>query len=83
MGSPLVSPGWKQKKKPLKDPRGVYFPRFLGVDHFKVIFEFITVLLLFYVLVFWPRSICDVNLPTRNQTCTSPPLEGKLLTSGP
>ena len=27
---------------------------FFNVDHFKVFMEFITILLLFYVLVFWP-----------------------------
>jgi len=28
---------------------------FLDVDHFKVFIEFITILFLFYVLVFWPQ----------------------------
>ena len=31
-----------------------FFFFFFSVDHFKVFMEFITVLLLFYVLVFWP-----------------------------
>ena len=33
---------------------------------FKVFIEFVTILLLFYVLVFWPRSMWDLNFLTRN-----------------
>ena len=32
---------------------------------FKVFIEFITILLLFYVLVFWPQGIRDL-IPTRD-----------------
>ena len=37
---------------------------------FKVFIEFVTILLLFYVLVFWPRGMWDLSSPTRNQTLT-------------
>ena len=37
---------------------------------FKVFIEFVTILLLFYVLVFWPRGTWDLSFPTRDQTCT-------------
>ena len=37
---------------------------------FKVFIEFITILLLFYVLVFWPQGMWDLSSQTRDQTCT-------------
>ena len=37
---------------------------------FKVFIEFVTILLLFYVLVFWPPGMWDFTSPTRNQTHT-------------
>ena len=37
---------------------------------FKVFIEFVTVLLLFYVLVFWPRGMWDLSSPNRDWTCT-------------
>ena len=49
---------------------------------FKDFIEFITILLLFYLLVFWWRDMWDLISPTRNQT-TSLALEGKFLTTGP
>ena len=33
---------------------------------FKVFIEFVTTLLLFYVLVFWPQGMCDPNSLTRD-----------------
>ena len=36
---------------------------------FKVIIEFVKILLLFYVLVFWPQGMWDLSSPTRDQTC--------------
>ena len=33
---------------------------------FKVFIEFVTILLLFYILVFWPGSMWDLNFLTRN-----------------
>ena len=41
-----------------------------------------TVLLLFYVSVFWPRGLWNISLPTKNQTHTYA-LEGQVLTTGP
>ena len=32
----------------------------------KVFIEFVTILLLFYVLVFWLRGMWDLSSPTRN-----------------
>ena len=37
---------------------------------FKVLIEFVTILLLFYVLVFWPRGMWDLSSPTRDRTRT-------------
>ena len=39
---------------------------------FKVFIEFVTILLLFYVLVFWLQGMCDLNSLTRDWTCTHP-----------
>ena len=36
----------------------------------KVFIEFVTLLLLFYVLGFWPQDLWDLSSPTGNQTCT-------------
>ena len=49
---------------------------------FKVFIELITILLLFYVLVFWPQGMWDLRSPTRDRT-PPPALEGKVLTAGP
>ena len=43
---------------------------FLMWTIFKVIIEFVTILLLFYVLVFWPWGMWDLSSPTRDQTHT-------------
>ena len=48
---------------------------------FKVFIESVTILLLFYVLVFWLQGMWDLSSPTRDQTHT-PALEGEVLTSG-
>ena len=37
---------------------------------FKVFFEFVTILIQFYVLFFWRRGMWDLNAPTRDQTQT-------------
>ena len=37
---------------------------------FKVFVEFVTILLLFYVLAFWPQGMWDLNFPTRDGTRT-------------
>ena len=36
-----------------------------------VFIEFVTILLLFYVLFFGPRGVCELTFPTRDQTSTS------------
>ena len=37
---------------------------------FRVFIEFVTTLLLFYVLVFWPQGMWDLSSLTRDWTCT-------------
>ena len=37
---------------------------------FKGFVESVTILLLFYVLVFWPRGMWDLSSPTRDRTYT-------------
>ena len=44
---------------------------FLMWTIFKVFIEFVTILLLLYVLVFWPRGMWDLSSPTRDRTRTS------------
>ena len=38
---------------------------------FKVSIEFVTLLLLFYVWVFWPGGMLDLSSPTKDQTHTT------------
>ena len=38
-------------------------------DFFKVFIEFVIILLLFYVLVFWPRGTWDLSSLNRDSTC--------------
>ena len=52
---------------------------FLCVPYFKVFIEFVTILLLFYVLVFWPRGMWD-SWPGMEPM--PPALEGEVLTTG-
>ena len=53
-----------------------FFFLFFDVGHsLKVFIEFVTVLLLFYVLVFWPRGMWDLSSLTRDWTC--PPCIGR------
>ena len=50
----------------------LFFPPFLKIfllwAIFKVFIEFITILLLFYVLIFLATSMWDLSSPTRDQT---------------
>ena len=48
---------------------------------FKVFIEFVTILLLFYVLFFWPGGMWDLSSLTRDQTLT-PCIERQSLTTG-
>ena len=46
---------------------------FFDVDHFKIFIEFVTLLLLFYVLSFWPQGMWDLGSPVKvwtHITCT-------------
>ena len=56
------------------------FSSFLFI--FKVFIEFVTILFLFYVLVFWPQGMQDLSSLTRNQIYT-PCIRSKVLTTGP
>ena len=49
---------------------------------FKVFIEFVTMLLLFYVLVFWPEA-CGILAPQPGTEPAPPALEGEVLTTGP
>ena len=48
----------------------------------KVFIEFVTILLLLYVFVFWLRGTWDLSSLTRNRTHT-PTLEGEVFIAGP
>ena len=48
---------------------------------FLIFIEFVTILLLFYVLAFWPQGMWGLSSLTRDQT-TPPVLEGEVLTTG-
>ena len=50
-------------------------------NFFKVFIEFVAVLLLLYVLVFWPGDMWDLSSPPRDQTHTST-LEGQVPSTG-
>ena len=49
---------------------------------FKVFVEFVTILLLFYVLVF-DHEACEILVPPPGIKPTPPTLEGEVLTNGP
>ena len=49
---------------------------------FKLFIEFLTILLLVYVLVFWPRGI-EISAPRSGIKPVPPASEGKVLTTGP
>ena len=54
-----------------KKTMNVFFLRFFNMDHlFKIFFEFVTILVLFYALVFWPHGLWDLSSPTRAWTYT-------------
>ena len=48
---------------------------------FKVLIEFVTILLLSYVLTFWPGGMWDLSSITRNRTCMSC-IGGEVLNTG-
>ena len=48
-----------------------FFKRFfLMRTMFKAFVEFVTIVFLFYVLVFWPQGIWELSSPTRDPTHT-------------
>ena len=47
-----------------------FFKIFFDVDHLKIFVEFVTILLLFYVLFFWLRGMWDLSSSARDQTHT-------------
>ena len=47
-----------------------YLKYFFDMGYFKVFIEFVTILLLFYVLVFWLRGMWGLSSTTKNQPCT-------------
>lgn len=49
---------------------------------FKVFTEFFTMLLLSYVLFFWPQDTCDLSFRLGIEP-VPPELEGKVLTTAP
>ena len=49
---------------------GIYFKIFLTWTIFKVFIEFVTILFLFYVLLFWLRYMWDLISWTRDQIHT-------------
>ena len=52
-------------------PRHFFLNNFLlWTIFFNIFIEFVTILLLFYVLVFWREGMWDLSSPTRDQTCT-------------
>ena len=40
------------------------------MDHFIIFIDFVTILVLFYVLVFWPRDMWDLSSLTTDETHT-------------
>ena len=56
---------------------------FFDVYHFKVFIEFITVLILFYVVFFSGHEACRILAPWPGMEPTSLALEGEVLTTGP
>ena len=51
---------------------------------FKLFIEFVTILLLCHVLVFWPRGLWDSQRLDRGSNLDpTPALEGEVLTTGP
>ena len=47
-----------------------YLKYFFDMGYFKVFIEFVTILLLFYVLVFWLRGMWGLSSSTKNRPCT-------------
>ena len=61
----------------------IFFFFFLSGPVFKVFIEFVTILLLFYVLAFWPRRMCDILASQPGMEPTPPILECEVLIDEP
>ena len=48
-----------------------------------IFIEFVIILLLFYVLVFWPQGMWDLTSPDQGLNPHPPALECEVLTTGP
>ena len=60
----------------------LFFFFFLIWTIFKVFTEFVTILLLFYVSIFWPREACGILAPRPGIAPATPALEGETLSTG-
>ena len=75
------SPWWKTEN--FKTARaGTVFFFFSMCTIFKTFIEFVTILLLFYVFVFWPWGMWDLGSPAGIKPAPTA-LEGQVLTTGP
>ena len=53
-----------------KDIEHTFFKFFFMWTIFKVVIELVIELFLFYVLVFWPRGMCNLSSPARAEIHT-------------
>ena len=82
---PLKGHEWSAGRVYLHLSRGRGFPTvffFLMWAIIKVFIQFVTILLLFYILDFWPGGIWGLSFPTKIKPAL-PALEGKVLTTRP
>ena len=59
------------------------FIDFFDVDHFLSFIEFVTILLLFYVMGFFGHKTCEILAPWARMEPSPPALEATVLTTGP
>ena len=84
----LITSQWNREKK--KEPSEVvtlqpsifFFSWFISCGPFLKSIKFVTILLLLYILVFWPQGMWDLSPPPRIAP-PSPALEGEVFTTGP
>ena len=63
------SRGFPPNSLPASSLSFFFFPRFFFMwTIFKFFIEFVTILLLFYILVFWPPGMWDLSFTTRSRT---------------
>ena len=61
---------WKSTRVVIDLKYLLYFKRFLMWNICKAFIEFVTILLLFHVLVFWPQGTWALRSPMRDRTLT-------------